>query len=155
MVHYGADDFADLGLADLFRDLLLELHRLFVARLFDLGGELAFHFTCATAFFLTVGEDAEALEPCALDEVEEVFKFFLRLAGESDDERGADGDSGDAFADALHEGLDVLAGSLAFHHFEHPGVDVLEGHINVSRDVAGGGDAVDEFIAPVRGVGVK
>ena len=80
-----------------------------IARCFHLLRELASILRGARTFFLRVGEDAEPLEPRALDEVEQVFEFLFGLAGKADDERRADGDAGNAGADACDEVLDVLA----------------------------------------------
>ena len=144
-----------MGFADLAGDALLELHGLFVTGGFDLLRELAFHFGGARAFLLRVAKDAEPLKAGAADEVEEVLEFLLGLAGEADDEGGSDRDAGDAGTDAGEEGLDVLGAGLAAHELEHAGMDVLEGDVDVAADVAGGGDGGDEFVAPMRGVGVE
>ena len=101
-VHEGADGAADLRGADFAGDALLEFHRALVAGLFHFHRELAVEFRGARTFLLAVGEDAEALETRALDEVEEGLEFLLGLAGEADDEGGADGDAGDACS---HAGL--------------------------------------------------
>src|SRR5205085_1515944 len=88
-------------------------------------------------------------------EIEQVFKLLLGLAGETDDEGRADGDAGDPGADAGDECLDVFARSLAPHEFEHARMDVLERNVDVAADVAARGDAGDEFVAPMRGMGVE
>src|SRR5262249_36431843 len=97
----------------------------------------------------------EALEAGALDEVEEVLELLLGLAGESDDESGADRDAGNAGANPGDEILDVLAAGLTAHHLEHARVNVLQRHVDVSANLVARGDGGDELIAPVGRVRVK
>src|SRR5207253_3077063 len=99
LVGQASEGAADLGLADLAGNALLEFHGLFVADGFDLLRELALHFRGARTLFLRIAEDAEPLEAGAADEVEKVLEFLLGLAGKADDEGGAQGDAGDAGAD--------------------------------------------------------
>ena len=81
-------------------------------------GDLGVERECAGAFFVGVAEDAEPVELRFADELLQEFKVAERLAGEADDEAGAEGDAGDGGAD-LVEGLqeDVGAGA-ALHALE-------------------------------------
>ena len=93
-------------------DLLLELHQLAAAGLdgalgdLELGGELE----GGCAFFVGVGEDAEPVDLRGGDEGFELLVVLFGLAGEADDEAGADDDAGDDAArllDELEEDLGV------------------------------------------------
>ena len=46
-------------------------------------------------------------------------------------------------------------GSFASHIFEHPLLDVLQGHIDITGDFGKASDGGDEFIGPVGRVGVE
>ena len=54
--------------------------------------------------------------------------------------------------DQIH---DVLARSLAAHAFEHVVVDVLQRHVHVARHLRAFGDGADQFISPMRRMGVE
>ncbi len=155
LIHQRADSAADLCGGDFSGDFLLKFHGLAVAGGLGFVGDLVLHFGGARTFFLRIGEDAEAFEPGAFDEVEEVFEFLFGFAREPDNEGGTDMDAGDACPDPGDEIFDVFGGSLAAHEFEHAGVDMLEGHIDVAGDFFALGDAFDEFVAPVGGMGVQ
>ncbi len=100
-------------------------------------------------------KNAEALEADALDEFHERLEVLLGLAGEADDESGADRETGNAGAEALDEALDMLAGRLAAHGCEHVAVDVLERHVHVLGDLWIARDRGDEIVAPVGGMRVE
>ncbi len=79
----------------------------------------------------------------------------LRLAGEADDERGADRDARDARANPPDQADDVLVGGFAAHRLQHRRVDVLQRHVHIPRHLVIARDALDQLVAPVRRVGVK
>ena len=97
----------------------------------------------------------EALKLRIADKIQQRVKTGFRLAGETDDERRAQRDAGDAGTDAFDEIHDVLLRGLAPHPFEHVLVDVLERDVDVARDLLALGDGLDEFIRPVRRMRVK
>ena len=106
-------------------------------------------------FFIGVVEDAEPVEFCFADELLQNFKVAERLAGEADDEGGAQGDSGHGCAD-LFERLekDVGAGA-ALHAFEHVGRGVLQGHVEIFADVVVLRDGVEQFAGDAIRIGVE
>lgn len=113
------------------------------------------HFVSARSFFFGVLEDAAAFEFEGLDEVEEFLVVLFGFAGEAGDEGGADGEIRDAVAHALEEVADVFPVGLAVHLVEHVVGDVLQGNIDIAGDFGTLGDGLDEFIGPMRGVGVE
>ena len=84
-----------------------------------------------------------------------MFKVAERLAGEADDEAGAEGDAGDGGANFL-EGLqeDIGAGA-ALHGFEHGGRGVLERDVEIFADVVVLRDGVEQLAGDAVGVGVE
>ena len=84
-----------------------------------------------------------------------VLKIRLRLAGKTDDERRAQCDAGNARADFRDQIDDVLLRGFAAHPFQHVFVDVLQRHVHVARDFRAFGDGPDQFIRPMRRMGVK
>src|ERR1051326_1086532 len=79
----------------------------------------------------------------------------LGFAGETYDEGRADGDARNAATDFLDQIDDVLLARLAPHRREHFLVDVLQRHVDVTRDLRAGGDGLDQLITPVRGMRVE
>ena len=69
--------------------------------------DLVFHLGGTGVFFTGVVEDAGTFELGVLDELEQFVEVRLGLAGEPDDEGGANGDARNASADALDEVADV------------------------------------------------
>ena len=52
---------------------------------------------------MRIGEDADVIEGVIGDERAQLVDVGLGLAGETDDEGGAEGDAGDALADAVEQ----------------------------------------------------
>ena len=118
-------------------DLLLELHQLAAAGLDGALGDLecGVEFEGFGALFVGVGEDAEPVDACGLDEVFEFLVVGFGLAGEADDEAGADDDAGDDAAGLLDEVEEDLRVAAALHALEDAGAGVLERDVEVLGDV--------------------
>ena len=54
-----------------------------------------------------IGEDADVIERMVADEPAQLGSVRLRLAGEADDEGGAEGDAGNARADARQQRSEI------------------------------------------------
>ena len=117
--------------------------------------DVSVHVVSAGALFFGVIEDASAFEFAVLDEVHEFVEVGIGLTGEADDEGGADGDAGDASADAFEKVANVSTIGLTAHEGEHVVADMLERHIDVAGDFWAFGDGLDEVVAPVGGMGVE
>src|ERR1039458_1313359 len=139
----------------LHRDFMLSRHSQAAPLLFDLVRNLAGHAARARAFFLRISEHAQPLEPRLPNEPEQVLKVGIRLTRETDDERGAQRNAGNARSNAANEVHDILAGGLAPHPLEHVLVNVLEGNINVARDLGAFGNGANQLIRPMRRVSVE
>src|ERR1017187_4387390 len=139
----------------LHRDFMLSRHCQAAPLLFDLVWNLAGHAPRARAFFLRISEHAQSLEPRLPNEPEQVLKVGLCLTGETDDERGAQRDAGNALSNAANEVHDILAGSLATHPLEHVLVNVLKGNINIARDLWALGNGANQLIRPMRRMRVE
>ena len=118
-------------------------------------GSLRVERECAGAFFIGVAEDAEPVEFRLADELLQKFKVAERLAGEADDETGAQSDAGDGGAN-FFQGLekDIRAGA-ALHALEDVGRGVLEGQIEVFADVVVPGDGFEQAAGDAVGIGVE
>ena len=81
--------------------------------------------------------------------------MFVRLPGETRDERRPQRQSGNPRAQPHDEVLDVLARGFPSHEVEHRRVDVLERHVYVLGDALVARDGGDQFVAPVCGMGVE
>lgn len=149
------DRVAHATLADLGGDGLLKPHQTVPTGLFGFGGNLVLHLGATRAFLLRIPENAEAFEFGFADKRLEFGDIGFGLARKADNEGGADGDAGDAGADALDEIADVVAAGLALHGAEHVVGDVLQGNVDVAGDFRALGDGLDELVAPMRGVGVE
>ncbi len=106
----GADAFdqhlealADELLVLLAADALLNGHDFSPAALDGLLGHLVLHLERGGALFIGVLEDAEALEAQLFDEVLQQLEVFFGLAGQADDERGAEGEAFDARTQLLEQ----------------------------------------------------
>ena len=88
-------------------DLLLSLHETAAAELGHFRRDGAVHLRGRSALFGREGEYAKLVELRGADEVEEVLEVGLGLAGEADDEGGAQGDTWDGGAEAADDGADV------------------------------------------------
>ena len=89
----------------------------------------------AGAFFIGVAEDAEPVEPGLANKLLQKLKIAERLAGEADDEAGAEGDAGDRGANLLEGLQEDLGARAALHSLENFGRGVLERHIEILADV--------------------
>jgi len=81
----------------------------------------------AGALLVRIREHAEVVEPDVLDERLERFELLGGLAGEPDDERGPEGDSGDPRPDPVQEAPVGGAGSGRFIRFRTPGAACCSG----------------------------
>ena len=145
-----------LGLG-LRADLLLELHQLAAAGLdgalgdFELGVELEGF----GALFVGVGEDAEPVDLRGLDEGFELLVVVFGLAGEADDEAGADDDAGDDAAGLLDEVEEDFGVAAALHALEDAGAGVLQRDVEVLGDVVVLRDGLEQPRRDLVGVGVE
>src|ERR1035441_2647671 len=134
---------------------MLSRHSHAAPLLFDLVWNLAGHAARARAFFLRISEHAQPLEPRLPNEPEQVLKVGFRLTRETADERGAERDAGNTLSNAPDKVHDVLARGLAPHPFEHVLVNMLEGNINVARDLGALGNGANQLVRPMRRVSVE
>jgi len=164
-VHFGACDAgffdedtafdADLGGIEAFDAPLNGAHGFVPTGFASHVVDLPVHVVGTGALLFGVIEDASALKLAVFNEVHEFIEVGVGLARETDDEGGADGDAGDAGADALEEVADVGAIGFAAHEGEHVVTDVLQGHVDVTGDFRAFGDGLNEVITPVGGVGIE
>jgi hypothetical protein len=121
------------------RDLLLELHDLAAAAGFVLGrdgeGFVLFHGAGDGAFLVAVLEDADGFELHLFDELEELLVVGFGLSGEAGDEGGADGEVGHAPAELADDVCLLLTGDVAAHEREDAVGSVLEGDVEVGKEV--------------------
>src|SRR5207244_2283567 len=78
-------------------------------RLPHTGRNATFVIERGRALLVRIGEDTHVVEAGHLHEVEELLEIGIGLAGEADDEGGADGHAGNAAADALDHAEEVAA----------------------------------------------
>jgi len=83
-------------------------HGPLLAALFDRVGNVTLHFGRARSLLLRISEHTQPLEAGRTNELQQRLKILLRLAGEPDDESGAQGDAGDAGPNAGNEIDDIL-----------------------------------------------
>src|SRR5882672_454982 len=126
---------ADERLRHLHGDLVLRSHRERAPLLLDPISDLAGHLTSAGAFLLRIGEHAQSLESGFPDEVEQRFEARLGLARKTDNESSAQRDARNTGANPADKVHDVLLRSLAPHPFQHVLMNMLEGNIDVARDL--------------------
>ena len=107
-------------------------------------GSLRVERECAGAFFVGVVEDAQPVELRLADELLQKLKVAERLAGESGDERGAQGDAGDGGANFFQSLEEDFGAAAALHALEDGGRGVLQGQVEVVADVVVSGDGVQE-----------
>jgi hypothetical protein len=100
----------DEGREPLPAELLLQREQLALAGLLDLVGHLLAEGGGGGAVLLVVGEHAHVVELLLLDEVAQLAEVGVGLAGEADDERGAEAEPGGVLADALEDPLLARAG---------------------------------------------
>ena len=116
---------------------------------------MAFHLGALGAFFLRVLEYADAVELGLFEEGEEFGEVFFGLAGEADDEGGADDEIRDACTHAGDQVADIGAIGLTLHCAEHLVGDVLERDVDVADHVFGLANRLNELVAPVSRVRVE
>jgi hypothetical protein len=125
------------------------------ALLFDCFGKVVVESVGGGSGFAGVGEGAEAFEGVIVDEAEELLEVVFCFTGESDDEGGAEDKLGPALTEALEELFEAVALPGSAHAFEDVGLDVLEWHIEVRDDSAGGGEGVEELVGEMFWEGVE
>ncbi len=150
-----AEGLADLGGGDLAGNALLETHGFPETRLLHLRKNLARHLRRPGTLLAGIGKDPKTLETDGGDEIEQGLEMLLGLAGEADDERGAERQPGDARAEAADQLFDMPARGFAPHTQEHLLVDVLERHIDIPGNLVARGDGLDEFVAPMSRMGIE
>ena len=90
------------------RYFVLKRHDPFDALLFDLFRNVVLQFLCRIgAFLLRIGEDPQPLEAYVAHELFQLGEIGLRLAGIADQERGAQRQIGDGFAQASDQRIGV------------------------------------------------
>ncbi len=138
-------------------DLLLELHQLAAAGLDGALGDLecGVELEGLRAFFVGVGEDAEPVDLCGLDEGFEFLVVLFGLAGEADDEAGADDDAGDDAAGLLDEVEEDVGVAAALHALEDAGAGVLERDVEVLGDVVVRRHGLEQPRRDLVGIGVE
>jgi hypothetical protein len=164
-IHFGAGDTgffdedaafdADLGGVKAFDAALDGAHGFVPASFAGHVVNLPVHVVGAGAFFFGIIEDAGALELAVFDEVHEFVEVGIGFAREADDEGGANGDAGDASADAFEEVPNVGAIRFTTHESQHVIADVLQGHVDVASHFWAFGDGLNEVVAPVGRMGVE
>ena len=103
---------------------------------FTSSGTGAARFVGGGALDRLVLEAADAREPRLLQPVEQDREVRLRLAGEADDEGGADGKVGHRRAPALQPLQRLLLVRGPAHRLEHGRRGMLEGDVEVGEDLA-------------------
>ncbi len=109
----------------------------------------------ACAVLVGVGEGAHPVELGFADEVAEFFEFFFGLAGEADDERGAQGQVGDGAAHFRDRAQEDVGSAAALHALQHRGRGVLQRHVHVGADFFVLRDRVEQLAGDFVGIGVE
>ena len=81
-----------------------------------------------------VAEDAEPVELRGFDELQQLFEIRFGLAGESDDEAGADRDARNRAPDLFEQLQEDVAVRAALHALQHGSAGVLQRHIDVLHE---------------------
>ena len=89
----------------------------------------------------------------ALDQAQRVLKFFLRLAGEADDDIGREHELRHKAAAVIHELKILRARIAAVHGVEHAVVSRLERQMELLADLRIGRDGVKQLMTGVLGMG--
>ena len=145
---------ADESIVDLSGNIRLQSHESFETFDFDGLGHLVRHGSGWSAVLGRVKEGAGAVEAGGGDEVEQLLELVVGLAGEADDEGGADGDvrhGGAEAGEGVEDHRDVVG---ALHTSEDGGAAVLKGDVEVVTDLRNGGHGFDEWLADASGIGV-
>ena len=151
----GAERLSDLGLAEFGRDAGLQFHQGVEALLLDFCRDVVGVVSGGVgALFLAVSKGAHAVEPYGAHKVYEFGKFLVGLAGETDHERGADGDAGHLFAELADELVGLGFGGVAAHACQDAVADVLEGDVEVAAHVGVAAHHGQEVHRETGGVGV-
>ena len=95
------------------------------------------------------------IKPDVPDKLGQLLKLVFGFAREAGDQRGAEDDARDLFADFADEGLILLAGAGAVHRFQNVRVAVLHRDIEVFDQLFLRRDHVDQLVGNPLGVGVK
>ena len=144
-----------MGGRTLLGDLLLGGHGFPITGFFHRGGYLVWHLGGAAPGLLGIGEDAQAVELGLADKIQKGGKLGIGFAREARDERGTNGQAGNAGAEFSDQFADVGFRGLPAHVAQHPLFHVLEGHVDIARDLGQAGDRCDQLVRPVGGVGVE
>ena len=135
-------------------DLVLLGHGEFAALLFRSVRKLAGHGAGAGAVFLGIRENAEPLEFCLADKIQQRLKL-ASVSPETHNKGRAQRDAGNAGADFPDQIHDVLLRGFAPHAFQHVPVDVLQRHVHVARDLFAVRNRLNQFIRPMRRMRVE
>src|SRR5207237_3251705 len=100
-------------------------------------------------------ENAEPIESRSFDELDERLERRIGFTRKSDDERCAQCHSRNAGAQSGHQVLDMRAARFAAHPAQHALLDMLERHVDVTRDLVALRDRLDQLVAPMRWMRVK
>ena len=138
--------FAELGFVDLLGHFVDGRGKFAVT--FLLGGvmDVVVHLVRAGPFFFGILEDTTAFKFEGLDELEEFLMIGVGFAGESGDEGSPDGEIGNAGSHSLEEIADIFSVGLAVHCVEHVVGNMLQGNVDIARDLG----ALGEWFGLVR-----
>ena len=101
-------------------------------------GELARHGRRRGPLAAGVGEDMHLGKGAALEEGQCLLKFFLRLAGEADDEIGGEGGAVEVGAEQLDGFQEALRRILPLHPGQDRVAAALQGEVKVGAEVGQG-----------------
>ena len=136
LVDDDVEGLADLGFQLGGGNFLLVRHEALPALLLHLFRHRAWQLVCGRAFNGLVLEAADAVELGFGEPVEQVLHVVFRLAGEADDEGGAQRDVRADVAPALDPVEHLVGVGRAAHVLQHGGRGVLEGNVEVGQDLA-------------------
>src|SRR5690606_1583344 len=136
----GVDDAAlhaaDLGLQARGADRRLPRHEPSQAFLFHFLWYRIGQGVGRSALHRRIGEGADAVQLCFVEEVEQRLELGFGLAGETDDEGRADGQLRLHLAPALHALQRLLHGAGPLHQLEDARAGVLERNVQVRQQAA-------------------
>ena len=127
-------DLTDTGLVIVVHNARLNLRNLLCALLGDLGIRI-FHFGCACALFGRKRERTDAFKLVFLQEIAQLCKFHLALAGKTGNEARAEHKAGDLMAELCEQLPDIFAVAAPVHFTQDLVVDMLDGNIQIFDDL--------------------
>src|SRR5438874_2953519 len=137
------------------RDFLLQSHGATMAFVFQLRRYLSWHFRGAGSFLPRILKNTKPLESGALNKIQQRLKFRFRFTRETDDECRTQCDSWNPRTQLCDHCFNMRAISFAPHPAKHRFIDMLQRYVDVTRDVPTPSDRRDQFVAPMRRMGVQ